>query len=56
MCVHGFIFEKINENKNIKTKKKSWEPFRSYLIDTENIIGSFLQLFLGYPRVPGGSV
>ena len=31
---NGFIFIKINENENIKTKKKSWEPFRSYLLNS----------------------
>ena len=25
---NGFIFKKINENENIKMKKKFWEPFR----------------------------
>ena len=33
---NGIIFKKINENENIKTKKKkkSWEPFRSYLLSS----------------------
>ena len=31
---NGFIFERINKNKNIKTKKKFWEPFRSYLLNS----------------------
>jgi hypothetical protein len=31
---NGFIFKKINENENIKTKKNSWEPFRSYLLNS----------------------
>ena len=26
--------KKMNENENIKTKKKSWEPFRSYLLNS----------------------
>ena len=30
MGLSGFVFKKINENWNIKTKKKSWEPLRSY--------------------------
>ena len=32
---NGFIFKKINKNENIKTKKKkSCEPFRSYLLNS----------------------
>ena len=34
---HGsqsFIFKKINENENIKEKLKSWEPFRSCLLNS----------------------
>ena len=32
MGLNGFIFKKINENENIKMKKKSREPFRSCLL------------------------
>ena len=34
---HGsqwFYMKKKNENENIKMKKKSWEPFRSYLLNS----------------------
>ena len=33
MGLNGFIFKKINENENIKEKLKSWEPFRSCLLN-----------------------
>ena len=29
---NGFIFKRINKNKNIKERKKSWGPFRIYLL------------------------
>ena len=32
MGLNGFIFRKINENENIKERKKSWEPFRICLL------------------------
>ena len=32
--LNGFIFKKINKNKNIKEKLKSWEPFRSCLLNS----------------------
>ena len=31
---NSFIFKKINENENSKTKKKSLEPFRSYMLNS----------------------
>ena len=34
MGFNGLIFKKINENWNIKTKKKSWEPFRRCLLNS----------------------
>ena len=34
---NGFIFKKINKNKNIRERKRSWGPFRIYqLISTAN--------------------
>jgi hypothetical protein len=32
---------KKNENENIKMKKKSWEPFRSYLLNSTAIPAQF---------------
>ena len=32
MGLNGFIFKKINENGNVKEKKKSWEPYRICLL------------------------
>jgi hypothetical protein len=34
MGLNGFIFKKINENENIKEKFKSWELFRSCLLNS----------------------
>ena len=34
----GFIFKKINENLNVKERKRSWGPFRIYqLFSTANL-------------------
>ena len=34
---NGFIFKKINKNKNVKERKRSWGPFRIYqLFSTAN--------------------
>ena len=35
MGLNGFIFKKINGNGSIKTKQKSWEPFRSHLLNSK---------------------
>ena len=34
MGLIGLIFKEINENENMKMKKKSWEPFRSCLLNS----------------------
>ena len=34
MGLNDFILEKINKNKTIKVKKKSWEPFRICLLNS----------------------
>ena len=34
MGLNGFILKKINKNKNIQVKKKSWEPFRICLLNS----------------------
>ena len=39
--VNGFIFKKINEDYNIKTEKKSWEPFRSCLLNSTANLAQF---------------
>ena len=35
MGLNGFIFKKINKNEDIETKTKSWEPFRSCLLNSQ---------------------
>ena len=34
MGLNGFIFKKINKNYYVKEKKKSWEPFRIFLLNS----------------------
>ena len=43
MGLNGFIFKQINKNKNIKEKLKSWEPFRSCLLNSTANLDHFNQ-------------
>ena len=58
MGLNGFIFKKINLN--IKTKKKSWEPFGSYLLNSTANPAQFGWKWAGLAvlfgrRLPNGS-
>ena len=56
MGLNGFIFKKINKNWNIKTNKKSWEPFRSCLLKSTANPAQFWWKWAGqatYKRLPG---
>ena len=47
MGLNGIIFKKINENENIKEKLKSWEPFRSCLLNNAANAAHFHQNWAG---------